>query len=163
LLIGLAGLLLVLVAGTIGYAGFGLSLLDAVFQTVITVSTVGFGEARPFGPGEKVFTIVLILVGVATAAYTFGVAIDAPVEEYLGGTFGRRRMERPGGRADLVVVDASAERIATSARRTYTGMPPARRCCAPRRSTPGCSARSLSSFARAMPTSRSMTRRSSWC
>jgi len=136
LLVGLAGLLVVLVAGTIGYVGFGLSLLDAVFQTVITVSTVGFGEARPFGTGEKVFTIVLILLGVATAAYTFGVAIDAVVEGYLGGSFERRRMERQieamrghmilcgWGRvgraiarraagADLVVVDASAERIAT--------------------------------------------------
>jgi Ion channel len=81
LFIGLTGLLLVLVAGTIGYVGFGLSLLDAVFQTVITVSTVGFGEARPFGSGAKVFTIVLILVGVATAAYTFGVAIDTLVED----------------------------------------------------------------------------------
>jgi voltage-gated potassium channel len=70
LLTGLTGLLLVLVAGTIGYVGFGLSLLDALFQTVITVSTVGFGEARPFGSGAKVFTIGLILVGVATAAYT---------------------------------------------------------------------------------------------
>jgi voltage-gated potassium channel len=136
LFIGLAGLLLVLVAGTVGYIGFGLGLLDAVFQTVITVSTVGFGEARPFSPGEKVFTIVLILVGVATAAYTFGVAIDTLVEGYLGGTFERRRMVRQieamrghmilcgWGRvgrsiarraagADLVVVDASAERIAT--------------------------------------------------
>ncbi len=136
LLVGLAGLLVVLVAGTIGYVGFGLSLLDAVFQTVITVSTVGFGEARPFGTGEKVFTIVLILLGVATAAYTFGVAIDTVVEGYLGGSFERRRMERQieamrghmilcgWGRvgraiarraagADLVVVDASAERIAT--------------------------------------------------
>ena len=94
LLIGLTGLLLVLVAGTIGYVGFGLSLLDALFQTVITVSTVGFGEARPFDSGEKVFTILLILVGVATAAYTFGVGIDTLVEGYLDGTFGRRRMER---------------------------------------------------------------------
>jgi voltage-gated potassium channel len=136
LLIGLAGLLVVLAAGTIGYVSFGLSLLDAVFQTVITVSTVGFGEARPFGAGEKVFTIALILVGVATAAYTFGVAIDTLVEGYLGGTFERRRMERQigamrghmilcgwgrvgraiarrAGGADLVVVDASAGRIAT--------------------------------------------------
>src|SRR5271163_2108859 len=94
LLIGLIGLVLVLVAGTIGYVGFGLSLLDAVFQTVITVSTVGFGEARPFGTGEKLFTIVLILVGVSTAAYTFGVAIDTFVEGYLDGSYGRRRMER---------------------------------------------------------------------
>jgi voltage-gated potassium channel len=135
LLIGLAGLLLVLVAGTAGYMAFGLSLLDAVFQTVITVSTVGFGEARPFDSGEKVFTIVLIFVGVAMAAYTFGVSIDSVVEGYLDGTFGRRRMQRRigamhghmilcgwgrvgqaiaerVGAADLVVVDASAERIA---------------------------------------------------
>jgi voltage-gated potassium channel len=135
LLIGLAGLLLVLAAGTIGYLGFGLSLLDAVFQTVITVSTVGFGEARPFSSGEKVFTIVLIFVGVAMAAYTFGVSIDTVVEGYLDGTFGRRRMQRRigamhghmilcgwgrvgqaiarrAGAGDLVVVDASADRIA---------------------------------------------------
>jgi voltage-gated potassium channel len=130
-------LVLVLIVGTVGYLGFGLSLLDAVFQTVITVSTVGFGEARPFSSGEKGFTIVLILVGVATAAYTFGVAIDSFVEGYLGGTFRRRRMERQidalqdhmilcgWGRVgqaiaqhlqasmEVVVVDSSAERIAT--------------------------------------------------
>jgi voltage-gated potassium channel len=133
--VGLLGLVLVLVAGTIGYIGFGLGFLDAVFQTVITVTTVGFGEARPFTAGEKVFTIVLILVGVATAAYTFGVVIDSFVEGYLGGTFRRRRMERQidamqghlilcgWGRVgqaiarhlqaamDVVVVDESAERL----------------------------------------------------
>ena len=92
--VGLIGLVLVLVAGTVGYVAFGFGVLDAVFQTVITVSTVGFGEGHPFGPGEKIFTIVLILVGVATAAYTFGVAIDTLVEGYLGGTYRRRRMER---------------------------------------------------------------------
>jgi voltage-gated potassium channel len=138
LYIGLIGLFLVLVAGTIGFLAFGLGLLDAVFQTVITVSTVGFGEARPFSSGEKVFTIVLILVGVATSAYTFGVAIDTLVEGYLGGTFWRRRMERQiaamrghmilcgWGRVgqaiarhqsafegDLVVVDSSMERLGT--------------------------------------------------
>lgn len=136
LFIGLTGLLLVLVAGTIGYVGFGLSLLDAVFQTVIAVSTVGFGEARPFSSGEKVFTIVLIFAGVATAAYTFGVGIDTLVEGCLDGTFGRRRTERRigamrghmilcgwgrvgqaiarrAGGADMVVVDASAGRIGT--------------------------------------------------
>ena len=136
LLIGLAGLLAVLAAGTIGYIGFGLSVLDAVFQTVITVSTVGFGEAQPFDSAEKVFTIILIFVGVGMAAYTFGVSIDTVVEGYLDGTFRRRRMQRRidamhdhmilcgWGRvgqaiarraagADLVVVDASAERIGT--------------------------------------------------
>ncbi len=137
LYIGLIGLGLVVVAGTIGYLGFGYTFLDALFQTVITVSTVGFGEARAFGPGEKVFTIALILVGVATAAYTFGVAIDTLVEGYLGGTFGRRQMERRiaalqghmilcgWGRvgqaivrhlandAEVVVVDTASDRLST--------------------------------------------------
>jgi voltage-gated potassium channel len=139
LYIGLIGLLLVLVAGTVGYLGFGLTALDAVFQTVITVTTVGFGEARPFTSGEKVFTIVLILVGVATAAYTFGVAIDSFVEAYLGGTYRRRRMQRQiaamqghmilcgwgrvgqaisrhlQGAMEVVVIDLAPERIATVA------------------------------------------------
>jgi voltage-gated potassium channel len=138
LYLGLVALLLVVVAGTAGYIGFGLGVLDAVFQTVITVSTVGFGESRPFGTGEKVFTIALIVVGVATAAYTFGVTIDTFVEGYLGGTYRRRRMERQiaamqghmilcgWGRVgqaiarhlgtsmgQIVVVDSSPARIAT--------------------------------------------------
>jgi voltage-gated potassium channel len=69
------------------------------------------------------------------AAYTFGVSIDTVVEGYLDGTFGRRRMQRRigvmhghmilcgwgrvgqaiarrAGAGDLVVVDASADRIA---------------------------------------------------
>lgn len=137
LYVGLIGLALVLVAGTIGYLGFGYGFLDAVFQTVITVTTVGFGESKPFDSGEKVFTIVLILVGVATAAYTFGVAIDTFVEGYLGGTYRRRQMDRQiaamrghmilcgWGRvgqaivrhlandADVVVVDTAPDRLAT--------------------------------------------------
>ncbi len=127
-----------IVSGTVGFIGFGMDFLDALFQTVITVATVGFGEAQPFNTGEKVFTIFLILVGVAVAAYTFGVAIDTFVEGYLGGTYRRRRMEREinamrghvilcgwgrvgqaiarhllSSEADLVVVDASSDRLAT--------------------------------------------------
>ena len=134
---GLVALLAVLIAGSVGYIGFGIGVLDAVFQTVITVSTVGFGETQPFGPGEKVFTIVLILVGVATAAYTFGVAIDTLVEGYIDGSYRRRRMERQidamqghmilcgwgrvgqaiarhllASMAEVVIVDSSAERLA---------------------------------------------------
>jgi voltage-gated potassium channel len=135
---GLVGLLGVLVLGTVGFVGFGYSVLDAVFQTVITISTVGFGEVRPFGPGEKIFTIVLILVGVGTAAYTFSVLIETLVEGYLTDELRRRRMNRSidslhdhvilcgWGRvgqaiarhvsssvADVVVVDVSAERLTT--------------------------------------------------
>ncbi len=138
LYIGITGLVLVIIVGTVGFLGFGMGFLDALFQTVITVSTVGFGEARPFDTGEKVFTIFLILVGVAMAAYTFGVVIDTFVEGYLGGTYRRRRMEREinamrghvilcgwgrvgqaiarhllSSEAEIVIVDASTDRLAT--------------------------------------------------
>ncbi|MDA8357897.1 MAG: potassium channel protein [Actinomycetota bacterium] len=91
---GLAGLLAVLVGGTVGYMAFGFSLLDAVYQTVITVTTVGFGEVHRFGSGEKVFTIVLILAGVGMAGYTFSVLVETLVEGHLTDAFKRRTMER---------------------------------------------------------------------
>lgn len=91
---GLIAVGLVLVAGTAGYMAFGYSLLDAAFQTVITVTTVGYGEVRPFSSGVKVFTIVLTLVGVGIAAYSLSVLFEFLVEGYLGGAFRRRRMEQ---------------------------------------------------------------------
>ena len=68
-----------LAVGTIGYMGLShYSFIDAVYMTVITVTTVGFGELRPFSPEEKVFTIFLIL----TSITIFGYAISA-FSEYL--------------------------------------------------------------------------------
>lgn len=136
--VGLIGMLLTLVGGTLGYVGFGYGVLDAVFQTVITITTVGFGELHRFGPGEEVFTIVLILTGVGTAAYTFSVLVETLVEGYLTDEFRERRMERQIGKMqdhlilcgwgrvgkaitryvqtsnmEVVVIDSSPERVAT--------------------------------------------------
>lgn len=134
----LIGVLLVLAGGTVGYVAFGYSVLDALFQTVITVTTVGYGEVHKFSAGAKIFTIVLIFAGVGTAGYTFTVLIETLVEGHLADSFGRRRMEQRiqamndhvivcgWGRvgrsiarylhtadAEIVVIDSSAERIAT--------------------------------------------------
>ncbi|HZA86422.1 MAG TPA: NAD-binding protein, partial [Acidimicrobiales bacterium] len=92
--LGVGALALVVVAGTIGYVLFGFPLLDALYQTVTTVTTVGFREVRSFDARLKAFTIALILVGVGTALYTFGVLLEALVEGQLRDMFGRRRMDR---------------------------------------------------------------------
>jgi voltage-gated potassium channel len=84
----------VFVLGTVGYVILGFSVLDAVYQTVTTVATVGFREVQPLDDAGKVFTIVLILVGVGTALYTFSVVLETLLEGHLSRLFGRRRMER---------------------------------------------------------------------
>jgi len=71
--LALLAVLAVVIAGSIGYIALGFSLLDAVYQTVTTITTVGFREGRPLGTAGKIFTIVLILAGVGTALYAFSV------------------------------------------------------------------------------------------
>lgn len=134
---GAAVLALVIVGGTAGYVAFGLSVLDALYQTVTTVSTVGFRELGHFDAGEKSFTIVVILLGVGTALYTFSALVEALVEGRLSESVKRRRMTRDieamaghvivcgwgrvgktvadyakGYGSDVVVVDSDAERVA---------------------------------------------------
>ena len=63
----LPGLLLVLALlyGTIGYRVIeGYSLLDAVYMTVITLATIGYGEIEPLSPTGRIFTITLVAFGV---------------------------------------------------------------------------------------------------
>ena len=64
-----AMLIAVLVVGTVGYRLFGCRWTDAAYQTVTTVTTVGFREVSRLDR-EKGFTIGLIIVGVGTALYT---------------------------------------------------------------------------------------------
>lgn len=83
----------VFVGGTVGYWLLGLSPIDAAYQTVTTVSTVGFREVGRFGTAEKAFTIVLIIVGVGTVLYTFTLTVQMVVEGQLREIVGRRRMD----------------------------------------------------------------------
>lgn len=85
---------LVLLGGTIGYLALGLPITDALYQTVTTVSTVGFREVGEFDTAEKIFTIVLIVVGVGTVLYTFTLGVQMIVDGELGRILGRRRMDR---------------------------------------------------------------------
>lgn len=87
-------LTLVLVAGTIGYMLLGLGLLDAVYQAVTTVSTVGFREVGESTGPWKVFTITLILVGTGTVLYTLTMTLETLIEGRLTDHFRSRRMTR---------------------------------------------------------------------
>jgi len=92
--VGLAALALILVAGTIGYVLLGFGVLDAVFQTVITVSTVGLATPHTLDTAGKIFTIAVILVGVGTALYTFTLTLEVLMDGHMRDLMRRRRMER---------------------------------------------------------------------
>ena len=89
---GLIALAIVLAAGTLGYVVLGYSLLSSLYQTVVTVSTVGFGT--PHGDSGKIFTIVLIFLGVGTALYTFTAVLEVLIEGHMRDLVRRRQMER---------------------------------------------------------------------
>lgn len=70
LTISIAMLLAIMVVGAIGYVTIeGYSILDAVFMTIITVSTVGFGEVKPLSPMGELFTIFMIVFSFGAFAY----------------------------------------------------------------------------------------------
>jgi voltage-gated potassium channel len=92
--IGLAALVIVLVAGTVGYMVVGFGFFDAIYQTVVTVTTVGYGPQKTLHTAGKIFTIVLILGGVGTALYSFSVVFELLVEGHMRDLVRRRTMER---------------------------------------------------------------------
>src|SRR5687768_2950356 len=119
--LGLAVLAGVTVIGTMGYVVLGFSLLDAVYQTITTITTVGFREVEPLDAAAKVFTIAVILFGVGTALYTFSVLIEAFVEGEIGNVVGRRRMERTIGEMRDHVVICGWGRVGQALARYVTG------------------------------------------
>ncbi|MCB0970316.1 MAG: potassium channel protein [Acidimicrobiales bacterium] len=84
----------ILVVGTVGYLLLGFSLIDALYQTITTVSTVGFREVEELSTVGQVFTMVLILGGVGATLYALTMLMETVLEGRLLEILGRRRMEK---------------------------------------------------------------------
>lgn len=82
----------------IGWGGFiaieGFSPLDALYMTIITISTVGFREVRPLDAAGKVFTIFLILAGTGTLFYLVLSVAEFAIEGHLTGILDARKIAR---------------------------------------------------------------------
>ena len=84
---------LVLLIGTAGYAVIeGWKILDAIYMTVITITTVGYGEVRAVSPTGRVFTIALICMGMGIIAYTLGMVAQVMVELQVRSILGRKKL-----------------------------------------------------------------------
>ena len=85
--------ILITLFGTLGYIWIDkFPLMDALYQTGITFTTVGFGEIRPISPTGRLFTIFLIIAGFAIFSYAVGILVDVINKGRLIALFKENRM-----------------------------------------------------------------------
>ncbi len=70
------------------------TFLDAIYMTVITLSTVGFGEVRDLSPLGRIFVIFLILGGLGLVTYTVTALASFIAEGQFRKLLGRRQMKK---------------------------------------------------------------------
>ena len=89
------GMIALFVAGTTGYVLLeGWSVIDALYMTVITLSTVGYKEVGPVSHEGQIFTMALILLGVSFVFYVLGSVVQFMVEGRIREIMGRHKLEK---------------------------------------------------------------------
>jgi voltage-gated potassium channel len=90
---GIIILLMVLFMGTAGYMLVEKwNVLDALYMTVITITTVGYREVGTVSKAGRVFTIFIIFTGMGIIAYILGMVAQAMVDLQIREIFGRRKL-----------------------------------------------------------------------
>lgn len=90
--------LLVTIVGTLGYSLLGrnqeATLLDALFMTIITITTIGYGEIIHLDGSGRIFTIFIAITGIGSLFYSLTVIMDYLVSARLSDPFGEKKMQR---------------------------------------------------------------------
>jgi voltage-gated potassium channel len=85
-------LVVVIIFGMVGYMVIeGWNIFDAIYMTIISITTTGYKEVHPLSEAGKIFTLFVIIFGVVAIAYIGGRLAQFFVEAYV---FRRRKMEK---------------------------------------------------------------------
>ncbi len=94
-LVSLAALIVIITLGSLGYILIeGWEFMDALFMTVITLTTVGFNVVHPMGQTGQLFTIALIFIGGGFFIYVVGAIVQFMVEGQVRTILGRRKLDK---------------------------------------------------------------------
>ncbi len=86
--------ILLIIAGTFGYVLIeGWPWLDALYMTMITLSTVGYGEVHTVSSAGRIYTIFLVFFGVGFTLFVAGAVMQFVVDGRLRVFLGRRRLD----------------------------------------------------------------------
>lgn len=95
LITGIIIALCIVLFGTVGYILIeSWEFLDALYMTIITISTVGFSEVHHISKAGRLFTIVLVFFGVGFTLYIAAAVVQFTVEGRIRIILGRRRLEK---------------------------------------------------------------------
>lgn len=85
----------VVILGTLGFMTIEeISLFQAFWMTMITVLTVGYGDAIPVTQAGKVFALLIIPIGVGIVTYAIGVVVAMIIEGNLFHAVRRKKMDK---------------------------------------------------------------------
>lgn len=95
LLLILAAFATIVTSGTLGYEFIEhWSWFDSLYMTLITLTTVGYGETHPLSQNGRLFTMILLIAGVGFVTLSIGSMAEFLVEGRIRQILGRRKMVR---------------------------------------------------------------------
>ncbi|MCM3736356.1 potassium channel protein [Bacillus cytotoxicus] len=95
LIIAIICMCFVVIIGTVGFMIIEeISLFQAFWMTMITVLTVGYGDAVPLTKAGKIFALLIIPIGVGIVTYAIGVVAAMIIEGNLFQVMRRKKMEK---------------------------------------------------------------------
>ena len=83
----------------------GWRFLDALYMTIITISTVGYREVNQVGDLGRIFTIIVVFTGVGFSLYVAGAVVQFMVEGRMRIILGRRRLDKKIDRLKKIITD----------------------------------------------------------
>ena len=93
-----ATVMAVTIIGTIGYYYLGrpqdATFLDALFMTVITITTIGYGEVIHLDETGRIFTILIAITGIGSLFYSLTIIMDYLVMIRVSDPFGTKKMQK---------------------------------------------------------------------
>ena len=92
---GLVILSLIVIFGTVGYMTIeGWDFFPSLYMTVITITTVGFNETYPLSVAGRIFTLILIFLGIGIFLYIVGLVTQAMIGFQISTIIGRKKLDQ---------------------------------------------------------------------